>query len=223
MKRILLTIATVFVAQSIFAQMSIAPEAGINLSSLSIKDDNGNSQDISGKMGAKAGLYFNIPISNGFFIQPGILYSMKGGQETTTLSILGVTASSKTTISLNYLEIPLNLGYDFDMGNLGGIFVTVGPYLGYGLSGKTKGTLKITGMPDETTEEDINFGSGEDEIKALDYGLNFGAGYRTPFGIYGRIQYGLGLANLSNFGGDASMMNKGVSFTVGYAFKLKSK
>ena len=223
MKKIILTIATVFFAHSIFAQMSIAPEAGINLSSLSMKDKDGNSNNLSDKMGAKAGLYFSIPISNGFFIQPGVLYSMKGGQKNSTVSAFGLTTILKNTLSLNYLEIPLNLGYDFDLGNLGGVFITAGPYLGYGLSGKVKVTIKTTGTPDETIENDIKFGSGKDETKALDYGLNFGAGYRTPFGFYGRIQYGLGLANLSNLGEDASVMNKGASFTIGYAFKLKSK
>lgn len=220
MKKIILTVATAFIAQNIFAQITIAPEAGINLSNISIKDENGNKEDFSSKPGLRAGVYVNIPVASGFFIQPGLLYSMKGAQESSTISFLGYTASAKITMSMNYLEVPLNLGYDLDLGNAGGLFATAGPYLGYGLSGKTKTSVEMTGMPDQDDESDIDFGSGEDEAKRLDFGLNFGAGYRTPFGVYGRVQYGLGLTNLSNSNSDASIKHKGWAFSVGYAFRI---
>lgn len=222
MKKIILTIATAFIAQNMFAQISIAPEAGINLSGISIKDEDGNSQDISSKVGARLGAYVNVRIAKGFFIQPGLLYSMKGGRESGTESLLGITVDYEMKMNLNYLEVPLNIGYDYDLGKAGGIFVTAGPYLGYGLSGKYKYTVSVSGVsvPDQSGEDDINFGSKENEVKALDFGLNFGAGYRTPFGVYGRIQYGLGMTNLSNGNSDASFKNKGWAFTVGYAFKI---
>jgi len=220
MKKIILTVATALIAQNIFAQISIAPEAGINLSNVTIKDDDGNKDDYSSKVGLRAGAYVNIPVAKGFFIQPGLLYSMKGAQTSQTQSILGYTATVKASINMSYLEIPLNIGYDYDFGKAGGIFATAGPYLGYGLSGKAKASAKVTGMPEQKTENDINFGSGDDEVKRIDYGLNFGAGYRSPFGVYARIQYGLGLANISNGDGDASIKHKGWALSLGYAFNI---
>jgi len=222
MKKIIITIAAVIAAQSMFAQISIAPEVGLNLSSLTIKDENGNSEDLSSKAGLRAGAYVNIPIAKGFFVQPGILYSMKGAQESGSGSLMGITANYTAKMTLNYLEVPLNIGYEYNLGKAGGIFATAGPYLGYGLSGKSKYTVKVTGLPvpDQSDESDINFGSGDDEIKALDFGLNFGAGYKSPFGVYARVQYGLGLSNLSNAGGETSLKNKGWGFSVGYAFTI---
>ncbi|KAA5536397.1 PorT family protein [Taibaiella lutea] len=220
MKKIIIIIAAALTAQNTFAQISIAPEAGINLSNLTTKDDNGNSEDFSSKVGLRVGAYVNIPVSHGFFIQPGLLYSMKGAQQNGTESLLGFTVNYKLSLNMNYLEVPLNIGYDYSLGNAGGIFVTAGPYLGYGLSGKAKTSVKITGMPDQNDESDIKFGSGNDEAKRIDYGLNFGAGYRTPFGVYARAQYGLGLANISNGDGDASIKHKGWALSLGYAFKI---
>jgi hypothetical protein len=207
MKKMMLIAVAAIAGTQVNAQLSIQPEVGLNIANMSNSID-GDKLSTSSITGFKAGALLNIGIAKGFYIEPGAFYSMKGASG----EILGFT--SKTTI--NYLEVPLNLGYRYDIGNAGALFVSAGPYIGFGLSGKTKTeNVPILG----TVEDDIEFGDGADEMKSIDYGVNFSLGYISPIGIYLRAQYGLGLANLSNIT-NTSSKNRVFGISVGYAFQL---
>lgn len=149
-------------------------------------------------IGFQAGLIAEIPLSDALYLNSGALFSQKG----TKLSMLGV----EIKFPVNYVEVPLNLAYKYDLGPLK-LFAQAGPYLGYGLSAKV-----ISGG----TEETIDFGTEVDQMKRLDYGANFGGGIEI-----GAIQiganYGLGLANMSN-DPDETMKNGVLSFTVAVLF-----
>lgn len=223
MKKLILTIAVSIAAAQVQAQISIAPEVGVNLANASVNQESpfGGTLSPSTKMkvGIKAGAFVDIPVAGGFFIQPGAFFSMKGYKSSYSLSFLGSTASAEYTASLNYVEIPVNLGYRYTIGNAGSIFVTAGPYLGYAISGKVKGESFLNGVSQGKEEEDIDFGSGDEEVKPLDFGLNFSAGYQLPMGLYVRAQYGLGLSNLANNSG-GSFKNRVLAFSLGYAFPI---
>jgi hypothetical protein len=112
------------------------------------------------------------------------------------------------TTTLNYIVVPARLAYTFDIASLG-IFIEAGPYFGFGLGGKMKGTAN-----GQTEEEDITFGSEEDDLKNPDIGLSAGAGvYVGP--IRAAINYDPGLVNLSNF--EASSVKTG-SLIISVAF-----
>ncbi len=209
-KSILVAITAIGFTTAANAQFSINPEAGINLANVSASTATNSKMNMGFKVGAMA----NYTIYRGFYIEPGVMYSVKGYKQ--EASLLGITSTAKT--SLNYLEVPINLGYQFDMGDAGGVFVSAGPYLGFGLSGKVKGSVAgISG------DADIKFGSKADELKKLDVGLNFSAGYVSPIGIYVRAQYGLGLTNLSNVNGMSYKNGPVLGFSLGYVFQLNEK
>jgi hypothetical protein len=147
----------------------------------------------SNLIGIQAGLIGEVPISNEIFFNSGMLFSQKG----TKLSLLGV----EVDFPINYLEIPINLAYKYDMGSAK-LFAQAGPYLGVGLSAKMKGAGQ---------EETIDFGSETDQMNRLDFGLNFAAGLEIKSVQIG-INYGLGLTNLSN-DPDESMKNGVLSFS----------
>jgi hypothetical protein len=152
----------------------------------------------SNLIGFQAGLIGEIPISDAIYLNSGALFSQKG----TKFSILGM----EIKFPVNYLEIPLNLAYKYDLGPLK-LFAQAGPYLGVGLSAKyTSGS----------DEEKIDFGSETDQMKRLDYGANFGGGIEIGAVQIG-VNYGLGLANISN-DPDETMKNGVLSFTVGLLF-----
>lgn len=210
MKKLMFIAVAAIAGTQVHAQLSIQPEAGLNLANMS-NSIGGDKVTTSSITGYKAGALLNIGIAKGFYIEPGVFYSVKGYSG----EILGFTA--KTTI--NYLEIPLNLGYRYDLGNAGSLFVSAGPYVGFALSGKIKTeNLPLLG----TVEDDLEFGDGNDEMKSIDYGANFSLGYISPIGIYLRAQYGLGLANLSN-ATNTSMKNRVFGISVGYAFQLNER
>ena len=176
-------------------EITYGPEAGVNLSNVS-----GDMPNTDMKLGIKAGAVVNIPAGGGFYLQPGLFFSQKGYQS----AILGID----TRFNLNYVELPVNILYMFDLGNAGAIFASAGMYAALAVNG----TIKI-----EDVSKDIDFGSDGDEKKRFDYGANFGIGYETRWGIYLRGQYGLGLANVTA-DDDFSMKNNGIQITLGYLF-----
>ena len=90
-------------------------------------------------------------------------------------------------------------------------YVEAGPYVGFGLYGRSWLTL---GNDDESDE--INWGSEPGELKRLDFGLNFGAGVELGRVILG-ASYGLGLADISNFD-SSSIKNRVIRITLGVKF-----
>lgn len=203
MKKLILAASfTAIAAGSTTAQeLTFGPEVGINLSNVS-----GDLPNTDMKIGLKAGAVANIPAGGGFYLQPGLFFHQKGFK--TSSEILGIKATG--TVNLNYIELPVNVLYRVDLGNAGGIFASAGMYAAYAISGKTKS--EAAGLKDN---EKIDFGSGVGETKPFDWGANFGLGYETPWGVYVRGQYGLGLGNLSNVD-DFSVKNNSIQVSVGY-------
>ena len=164
-------------------------KAGTNFSTLSIDDE---TFDTKMKFGVHIGAVAEFGISENLFIEPGLLFSQKG----TSYDVEG-----DYDLRMNYLDIPLNLRY-----KVGNFFLQGGPLIGIGLNG--------TQNYDEGAEEDIEFGTGENETKRVDIGLSLGAGMNfNNFQI--SANYGFGLRNLSNID-DMSTKNRVFSVSVGY-------
>ena len=220
MKKVLL-IAGFVAASSItaFAQtISFGVKAGLNLSRLTETVSGGSvsSQTLPGfQVGGVVDLGFQA-----FSIQPGVFFTTKGGksEETVQFTTPGsgqttITANSKVT--LNYIEVPINFLYNVAAGD-NKFYVGAGPYVGYGLSGK--GTESDNQNGSETTKTNVTFGSGQDDVKNPDFGVNFLVGFKFSQGYSIGANYGLGLSNLSNGGNDSKVKNQVVSFTLGYFF-----
>lgn len=190
--------------QAAQAQVSISPEVGLNLSKYVGEDAN---DDNSFKTGFKVGANVNIPVASNFYVAPGLFYTTKGNKNEVTL--LGATSTYSE--NLGYLEMPINLMYRMPLGSNGAFFVSAGPYLAYGLHGKSI-TKPAVGTK---TEGDINFGDGLFEKKPFDYGFNAGVGYETPYGFYIRAQYGMGLASFSNVD-NYDTKNSNIQLGIGY-------
>lgn len=207
MKKLALVVVTVLIAQAGFAQVTIDPEAGVNFSNLRtvIGDNDANTQDAT--VGFSAGVGVNIPLSEALYLKPGIYYERLGSE----VEEAGVTS----TTHLQYLSVPVNLGYRLPIGNAGAFFAEAGPYIGYALDGDV--TVESADKDDVTN--DIEFGDGSDEINRLDWGFDFGVGYETPWGIYVKGSYGLGLGNLSNVS-DVTTNNRNWNVGIGYRINI---
>ncbi len=197
-----------------FAQ-TFGIKAGLNLSNFRIKDDDDTlSDDFKMNSGFHIGPTVEFPINELFSFESGLLLSTKGFKVSDKGTHLDETFDYKQKLNLLYLDVPLTAKATYDIGGAK-IYGTFGPYIGTGLSGKAK--YEADG---HTNEDDINFGSDEDDddLKRLDYGLTAGAGI-----VFNAIQigitYGLGLANISNNTDDGYKINNRVlGFSVGYKF-----
>ncbi|GAA0558985.1 porin family protein [Chitinophaga japonensis] len=157
-----------------------------------------------------AGIVADIPLAGRFYLQPQLLVSRKGSYTAShnldsTIYYLISDASGK--VRMTYLELPVNVLYKFTLG--AGKFVAGGgPYIAYGLGGKSKyvHTYRSNGQT-HTFEQKVRFSnemhsSSEtfnkyDYYRPLDAGLNLIAGYELRNGLFFNINYSLGLTNVS--------------------------
>lgn len=218
MKNLTKVLVIVFIAFFSFQTnaQTFGIKGGLNLSNMLDKDDDETySNDYSLKPGFHVGLTVDIPINDFLSFEPGLLLTTKGLKYED--EEMGVELDSK--INLYYLDIPLMLKASHDLGGGLKMFGAVGPYVGFGLSGKIKIEVEFQGDK-ETDEIDVDWGNDEDEdtFKRLEMGLTFGAGVEIN-SIVLAISYDLGLSNISTFQDYGSTVkNRVLKFSVGYRF-----
>lgn len=159
------------------------------------------------KTGFTIGLLADIPTSANFSIQPALNFVQKG----TKSEEMG----EKLSTSINCLEIPVNFFYR-TAGKAGSFFVGGGPSLAFNISGKSK-------YDDGNTveEEDIKFGSDQDndDMKSVDEGINFLAGYEFSNGLFLSAGSNFGFKNMSLYSDDdESIKSKYFSIKIGFMF-----
>ncbi|MBQ4804690.1 PorT family protein [Aquimarina sp. MMG015] len=109
----------------------------------------------------------------------------------------GSSVDSEGIIALNYLNVPLMSKYYVTKG----LSLEAGPQIGFLLS--TKG-----GTQDY-----------KDQFKTMDFGVNFGVGYKLDNGLYFSARYNLGLSNINNIDGISDKNRNGVfQLSIGYFF-----
>jgi len=213
-KVFLFLLAVVFTASYTQAQFTFGVRAGFNLTNMTAEIDT------KMKPGFQIGVVGDYAISDNFSIQPGVLFATQGCRFSFTEDIFyrfspmggksPMETETSVSVNVNYLQIPVNAQYKIALGGMK-LLLQAGPYLGYALN--AKGIAESEGSKEE---EKMKFGSKDDEMRAFDFGLGFGAGLQ-----FGNIQTGLGynvgLANLINID-NTSMKNSGLAFTITYLF-----
>lgn len=214
MKKILLLAGLTIASLTTFAQTTtFGVNAGANFSKLTSSADGGSASTQS-LTGFHVGGVVDIGFSEQFSIQPGLLFSTKGGKSSYNIDVDGTNFSGSAKITLNYLEVPVNFIYKAPAGE-GNVFIGAGPYVGYGLSASSS----VTGDGATQDGEGTKFGSGDDDIKRVDFGVNFLVGYQLKQGLAISAGYGLGIANLSNSSDNGNTKNQVVTVSLGYFFK----
>jgi len=212
MKKIFLVgILSILCVSVSFAQTQIrlGVTAGLNASKLIEGGDYATSYDF--KAGFQAGIVADFGITENFSIMPELLFSQRGAKYSEEEPDYKINAS----VTLNYLQLPVNAAYKFDLGYGSKLFVFAGPYIGYGISAKASGNAKGDGIEIDDVPQ-VKFGSKEGEIKPFDFGVNVGVGYQYDK-IFFKLQYNQGLINISN-DRDYTDRNMNVALSVGYFF-----
>ena len=191
-QKLLLFCVMIFALNGLYAQRA-GIKAGFNLAHSNYAVE-GLGITTSNLPRYQVGVVGEMPLWKSLYLNSGINYTIKG----VSLSFLG----SDIEFPISYLEVPVNVSYKYDLG-LARVFGITGPYVAYGLKAKsTKGK----------DVNDISFGSNDDEMKRIDYGLNFGTGIEFEKFSFA-VSYGLGLPNLSNMS-EETMKNGVLSFTI---------
>jgi hypothetical protein len=135
-------------------------------------------------VGFSAGVVADFPLSKSFSFQPSLQFLQKGGSES--------AGDGSDHIRLNYLDMPLNFIYRAP--GTGGHFIAgIGPDLSLGLSGTE--TLKYNGI---SMSDKINFGSGDNNLKTLEFCGNVLVGYEWKGGFFLQANFNMGFNSLFN-------------------------
>ncbi len=205
-----------FIGTSLSAQ-SFAVKGGLNLANVNISDDSGLSEeedlDTDTRTTFHLGLMADFPLGNVLSFQTGLIYQNRGYKSEFSRTVFGETISTEGSVKFLYLDIPLTIKANFELGGVTA-YVYGGGYLGVGITGESESKTTIGGIT-ETETEDIDFGS-DDGPKRLDYGALVGAGVELN-SVFVELSYGLGLSNLiDEDSDDFSMNNRLISLSLGY-------
>ncbi|HTN08277.1 porin family protein [Agriterribacter sp.] len=162
-----LCITTAYAQKSEDKLVSFGIRAGVNLQKMYGDDFLGNKLNNDFRTGFHAGINADLYISEGFYLQPGLLYSTKGAKK------------ANNTQNISYIELPVNLLFKPELG-AGRLLLGAGPYAAYGISGKNK-----TKTGEAAIELEAKF---KNKVSAADY-LN-AAYYVKPFDFGGNILVG---------------------------------
>ncbi|MFH6995562.1 porin family protein [Flavobacterium sp. FlaQc-48] len=212
MKKYMLILCTLFLGVTVVAQnqqVKVGVKAGLNLANLTF-DQSGLGS--SGKTGFTTGVMIEIPMAKNFSLQPELLYSQQGSK--TSFYDQDVTNSNyKSTIELNYLNIPLMLKYYI----VKGFSVQAGPQIGILLKANNKYEDNFLGYENHETFNLKDYSTG------IDTSVNFGLGYQFKDKFYTDVRYNVSYSNVFKDGDanhfiDGDMKNRVFQVTIGYFF-----
>jgi len=227
MKKLFIAASALLLTTGTFAQTKMGGtdvrfglKAGVNLSRVHYTNDYSNLNDyVKDNVGFNVTGYGDFGIANNFFIQPGITLQNKG----TNIELKDENNQAINTMksSLMSIDVPVNAVLRIPTGDAGAVQISAGPYIGFNISGKEKIELN-TGAATGSTERDYKFGSStDDDVSSIDYGANFGLGYRLNSGLTLGANYGLGFANMvpkDKVTNNSKGTNRILGFSVGYSF-----
>jgi len=212
MKKVLFILAlSILFGSASIAQVKFGVTAGFNAANL-VVDDKDNDVFNTNRLGFLGGLIADFSITKNFSVIPELLYIQKGA---------GISAKDDDrnkldiTMNLDYIQIPVNLAYKFNIGRSSNISIFAGPYFGYAISANWKGETIVDGEKEKKTEK-IDLGKGEDELNPLDIGFVIGLGFQHGPGFL-KLQVISGSTNLNNFD-SYTMTNGGIAISAGYYF-----
>jgi hypothetical protein len=209
------------------AQVSFGVRAGLSYLQPEVGKYDGHkvSENYYWMPGFQLGAVINCELGDVFAIQPGLLFAQ---QRMSDKYWRDKDDHSEYKSSLNYLQVPINFQFKLDL-NGAEVFLQAGPYIGYGLGGKSKEEETYGGKSEseenklkfEKRPDNYNPNPGDDRylnIKPLDYGIGLGLGVQSGCVQIG-CSYNIGLANLTYSDDDKvkSKMN-GLLFNITFLF-----
>ena len=233
-----LTVGVLFVSTSVFAQITVGPKIGYNLSSIKekvITSGTGfsNNGDIKNNSGFNVGAMMNAQMGKYFSIRPELLYNQAGFKYTSTDTYGNSITTSDYTANYSYLSIPVNFVGHLPLGDNFKIQGIIGLTTSFGLGGKLKTTVS-NGSSSASNNTNIKMKKDPDVVgddtyylNGLDMGINYGIGCQYKAFVFSAV-YNMGVSNTESHysnqkyedkrGADYKQYNKSMSFSVAYLF-----
>lgn len=184
------------------------------------------------------GLTFDYFLNSDLYLSSAIEFANKGAkfdllnnneEQGTSVSI------KESTVAASYLQVPVHLGYKFDLSEKTRLMIQAGPYIAYGISGQTEfGDEVVLKTPGGTTTMNLNeymrhlpYNSlidtwmrgketfSDTHFREFDWGIGIGLGVEYEH-VNISFKYDFGLYDISR--GDGKVKNRNAYVTLGYKF-----
>lgn len=162
--------------------------AGLNLTDM--KGDLGDKIKVGFHVGAKA----ELALTGNLFLDGRLLFTQKGYKSDNMhiWSEDGTTYPVERNAKNYYMELPIHIGYKFDLHKDFSIFISGGGYLGLGMFGKDK--FKYNGQKE--SYDLYKSGRGD---KRFDCGIGARAGVEVVKKVQISASYDFGLTNINKY------------------------
>ncbi|MCC6290049.1 MAG: PorT family protein [Chitinophagaceae bacterium] len=230
-KKIIIAIILLSGFTGVFAQTNddklvrFGIRAGAGLQTIYGDAINGDKLKNDFRIGYHAGVTADLLVAPGFYLQPALIYSVKGAKRS--------VANTDVTENISYVELPVNILLKPELGN-GRLLLGAGPYIAYGidgfqkseaanLSGKLNAKFKNTITADDISAADV-LNNNYYFLKPFDFGANVLAGYDFNSGFNIQINGQFGLTNMQpkiegvTTANKANAKHLGFGISVGYKF-----
>lgn len=194
MKKLFVFASVLLAATAIQAQKPTTHfgiKAGLNLANLEVE----NAPDADHRTGFHVGGLAHIHISRQFAIQPELVFSLQGREQT--------ISGTEYRNNLSYINLPVLAQFMFGTG----FRIQTGPQVGILVSAENKVN---------NVESDV-----KDSYKTPDFSWAFGASYLTNVGVGFDARYNLGISNIYDVG-NTEIKNRVWQFGVFYHFMHNS-
>jgi len=195
----LMLIATITVK----AQVSLSAKGGLNMSNLygdELTDENV-------KFGFNLGLALDYEFQPAMAVQTGLFFTTKGSKVTREIGNL----NGDFTQTLNYLQLPVHFAYKYEVMPATRLVFHAGPYIAYGVGGKSELTAGEASINSNKVFGDENY-----QYKPFDAGVGLGVG--AEFGQFLLdLGWDMGLVNISRID-DGNIKNQNAYLSIGYRF-----
>lgn len=174
--------------------VTIQINAGMTISTLTGIDLGG------AKAGGTAGIKFEymLPSMFGTYVNAGADWTMKGASKSWNESFEGHNGQFpvSNTSTLHYLQIPIHVGFRYNLADNLGIYGEVGPYFSMGINGKNSTTVSADGTWVKEFEGSYNLFSSHDDkpyFQIWDFGFGFriGAEYENHYSLSIGMDWGI--------------------------------
>lgn len=198
MKKFIAIVAAALAFTSSAKALDYVPESGFSFQALvGLNVSNVTNQPTS--TNAKPGFNFGVrgeymlPSCYGVFVNLGVNYTMKGFKEDIYSPAEGELPATSGVIKANacYVEIPLHIGYRYNLSDKLGVYADFGPYVAIGTNGKFNFDYEDDKWDDFSKRYFRNDETGD--LQRADFGLGYriGAEYANHHSLTLGMDWGL--------------------------------
>lgn len=219
-KAIALLFSGMLISSALFAQVRLGVKGGVNFPNMRFepRDQTQGTPDVHSRFSLHGGVLLDVEFASQLAIQTGALLSGKGSKVVYDNPFGSFTNKLRPV----YIEVPVNLLFKPWITYGMRLYMGGGPYIGFGIGGKTKFYGSDVPIGDLYTNHRLKFGNdSRDDLKKKDIGGNILAGLEFNNGLIIGAQYGLSFTNNAPRGSNSAnkiLRNKVFSISIGYLF-----